>query len=316
MTDKPKLPTYLKENADNSMTVDLSRGDDVDGTKAMKITLFITLILSSSFVAAKEPVLDAENLVFGRYINDKQHHALQMPIVTYTNNKGQSVDLVAAVHVGDAVYYATLNEKFKNYDAVLFEAVMPENASIQKNTKTSEQSPITMLQHGMKNVLDLTYQLDQVDYSAKNFVHADMTPQEMSKSMEDKGESMITMMIKLWRAGVVQQLKGGSMNNTDMMMALMSGDVSHQLKILMAQEMINMDDSLSMLEGAEGSTLITERNKKAFKVLRREMMSNNNKSLAVFYGAGHLKDMSQRLINDFDMKAVSIEWIDAWNLEK
>lgn len=283
----------------------------------MKTSLLITLILSTSFVTAKEPVLDTENLVFGRYINDKQNHALQMPIVTYTNNEGQSVDLVAAVHVGDAAYYATLNEKFKSYDAVLFEAVMPENASIRKNTKTSEQSPITMLQHGMKNVLDLTYQMDQVDYSAKNFVHADMTPQEMSKSMADKGESMITMMIKLWRAGVVQQLKGGSsMNNTDMMMALMSGDVSHQLKILMAQEMINMDDSLSMLEGAEGSTLITERNKKAFKVLRREMMNNNNKRLAVFYGAGHLKDMSQRLINDFDMKPVSIEWIDAWSLQK
>jgi len=52
MTDKPKLPTYLKENADNSMTVDLSRGVDVDGTKAMKITLREPAV--SDMLAAKE----------------------------------------------------------------------------------------------------------------------------------------------------------------------------------------------------------------------------------------------------------------------
>ena len=282
-----------------------------------KNALLISLFLSLCFVAnSKEYPIDTESLVFGRYIDNGSQHALQMPIVRYQDQQGRSVDLVAAVHVGDAAYYATLNEKFKSYDAVLFEAVMPENASIQKNTKTSEQSPITMLQHGMKNVLNLTYQMDQVDYSAKNFVHADMTPQEMSKSMKDKGESMITMMIKLWRAGVAQQLKGGSMSNTDMMMALMSGAVSHQLKILMAKEMMNMDATRGRLEGSEGSTLITERNKKAFKVLRSEMLSTKNKRLAVFYGAGHLKDMSQRLINNFDMKPVSIEWIDAWDLTK
>ncbi|WP_154224033.1 hypothetical protein [Marinicella rhabdoformis] len=278
----------------------------------------ITFILISfcAIATSNELPVNPDNLVFGRYVENDSQHALQMPIVRYQDQQGRSVDLVAAVHVGDAAYYATLNEKFKNYDAVLFEAVMPENARIQKNTKMSEQGPITMLQHGMKNVLDLTYQMDQVDYSAKNFVHADMTPQEMSKSMADKGESIITMMIKLWRAGVVQQLKGGSMSNTEMMMALMSGDASHQLKILMAKEMINMDETLGMLEGSEGSTLITERNKKAFKVLRREMLSTKNKRLAVFYGAGHLKDMSQRLINDFEMKPVSIEWIDAWDLKK
>lgn len=284
----------------------------------MKKYLFIPcfLITFVSLASTAPPAIDTENLVFGRYTNDQETHALEMPIVRYQDEQGRTVDLVAAVHVGDAAYYATLNEKFKSYDAVLFEAVMPKNMRIQKNSKASPQSPITMLQHGMKNVLKLTYQMDQVDYSAKNFVHADMTPTEMSNSMADKGESVLTMMIKLWRAGLVQQLSGEGMNNADMMLALMSGDASHQLKILIAKEMVNMDAAFDMLEGAEGSTLITERNKKAFSVLKQEMLKQKNNKLAVFYGAGHLKDMSQRLINQFGMQPVSIEWIKAWDLKK
>ena len=283
-----------------------------------KIILLITLLsMAFSATAVIEPISDAEDLVFGRYINDGEQHALQMPIVKYTDSQGRSVDLVAAVHIGDAAYFATLNDKFKSYDAVLYEAVMPENAPIKKNQDMIDQSPLTMMQRGMKNALNLTFQLDEVDYEAKNLVHADMSPSEMSKSMENKGESMLTMMIKLWRAGVVQQLKGGAgMTNGGLLMAMLSGDPSYELKVLMAKDMASMDETLGMIEGQEGSTLITERNKKAFQVLRREMLSTKNKRLAVFYGAGHLKDMSQRLINNFDMKPVSIEWIDAWDLTK
>jgi hypothetical protein len=61
------------------------------------------------------------------------------------------------------------------------------------------------------------------------------------------------------------------------------------------------------------NTLIKGRNAKAFKVLREEL-DVGKKQLAVFYGAGHLADMAERLEKDFEMEKKQTTWLDAWDL--
>jgi len=68
---------------------------------------------------------------FARISTDEHERpmALQMSIVTYVPNDGDSVfsvDLVAAIHIGDPSYYAELNTRFRDYDAVLYELVAPQ----------------------------------------------------------------------------------------------------------------------------------------------------------------------------------------------
>ncbi len=66
---------------------------------------------------------------FMRVVSDKDEvlESLQTAIATYQINdgefKGAQIDLVGAVHVGEASYYKELNRRFKTYDAVLFELV-------------------------------------------------------------------------------------------------------------------------------------------------------------------------------------------------
>ena len=48
----------------------------------------------------------------------------------------------------------------------------------------------------MKNVLKLEFQLDCIDYSVPNMVHADMSPEEFSQSMKDRGESFLKMFLR------------------------------------------------------------------------------------------------------------------------
>ena len=62
------------------------------------------------------------------------------------------------------------------------------------------------------------------------------------------------------------------------------------------------------------STIITERNIKALKVLRRELKKASNKELGVFYGAGHFADMEERMVDEFGFERASEEWITAWEL--
>jgi hypothetical protein len=73
---------------------------------------------------------------------------------------------------------------------------------------------------------------------------------------------------------------------------------------------------MQALEGPEGSTIITERNKVALKKLA-EQIASGKKKIAIFYGAGHLGDMEKRLLsNEFELKRSGEDWLDAWNLSK
>ncbi len=249
--------------------------------------------------------------------------ALQTSIIrfVYKDAKKKSeqeiyVDLIGAVHVGEKAYYEDLNKRFKKYDAVLYELVAPEGTRIPKGGPEGVGgSPVSAIQVGMKSMLQLEFQLDQIDYTTKNLVHADMTPEEFSKSMKDRGESMIQMFFRMMGQSMALQSRKGGKGSTDlkMLMALLSKDRNKQLKLLLAEEFESTGGAMSALEGKQGSTLITERNKKALAVLRKEL-DKGTRRIAVFYGAGHLSDMEKRLSTDFGMKRINEEWLDAWNL--
>jgi len=277
----------------------------------------LLLLLLFFSPAAWSDLLSTEMPEFIRFIDAPQHKALQVSVVRYQSRMGGgvTVDLVGAVHIGDKQYYQDLNDLFKKYDAVLYELVAPEGTYIPKGGVESK-SILSNIQVTLKNVLGLSFQMEEVDYTQKHFVHADFTPSEFSKSMEAKGESIFSIVFNLWRAGISQQLTGqASSNDFDLLMALMSSDRQNALKSLMAKELANAEGVMSMLEGPEGSTLVAERNKKALKVLKQEMTKSENKSLAIFYGAAHLADFHQRLVGEFDMVPVSEKWIDAWKLK-
>ena len=74
-----------------------------------------------------------------------------------------------------------------------------------------------------------------------------------------------------------------------------------------------MEEHDGQLRRRGGSVLITERNKKALKVLKKQMAAGK-KRIGIFYGAGHLDDMDKRLRKDFGLKPVAITWLTAWDL--
>jgi hypothetical protein len=76
-----------------------------------------------------------------------------------------------------------------------------------------------------------------------------------------------------------------------------------------------MDSQMAAMADKNGkSTLLTERNTKAFQVMESEL-KKGKKRIAIFYGAGHLLDMHQRLLRDYKATQTQIEWLDAWPLQ-
>ena len=244
--------------------------------------------------------------------------ALQTSIVRFVPENrqtvGVTVDLIGAVHVGDQAYYETLNRRFRDYDVVLYELIAPEGTRIPRGGGKGGGGAIGGIQNGLKSMLDLTHQLNHIDYTARNLVHADMSPGEFSQAMEDRGESWLQMYFR--EIGYSMATQAGKNNHGDLSMlrALFSRDRTRQMKILLAKQFEAQEGLVGALEGPEGSAIITGRNGKCFKILQ-EQIRRGEKRVAVFYGAGHLYDMELRLERDFGLQRSRECWVDAWNLE-
>ena len=224
------------------------------------------------------------------------------------------VDLIGAVHVGDTEYYKSLNKEFQQYDALLYELVAPTGTRVPRGGAGRSSHPVGAMQRGLQTALDLDYQLDRVDYHRPNFVHADMSPEQFAKSMEDRNESVWGMMIKMLDQGMKKQQKlAGRTSDAEIMSAMFDPNGGLALKRVMADQFEDIGDALSPFQGEEGSTILTERNKVALDVLKREIAVGKQK-LGIFYGAAHLEDMEQRLLKEFGLKRESERWLTAWNM--
>ena len=167
-------------------------------------------------------------------------------------------------------------------------------------------------------MLELEHQLEKIDYTQRNFIHADFTPEQLAQSMEQRNEGVMQMLAKLMGASLAQQSQQaarGQSADVDLMAAFFAPapDRARQLKIAMAKQFEGMEAMMTALNGPDGSTLITERNNRALEVLQ-ERLRRGDRRIAIFYGAGHLSDMGERLEEQFNMVPVGIEWLDAWDL--
>ena len=244
---------------------------------------------------------------------------MEAAIVRYVpkdrGKKSPIVDLVTAVHIGEKNYYERLNKEFEGYDAVLYELVAPEGTRVPKGGGSGSGSFISMIQKAMKDVLELDFQLQMIDYTRPNLIHADMSPAQFAESMNKRGESMLSMFIRMMIAAMNQQdSQETAASDAQLLMALFDKDRAMALKRVMAEQFQSMDGMLSAMEGADGSTLISERNKVAIEVLRKQI-GEGKKKLAIFYGGGHMPDLDKRLRDQFGLVPSSTRWLVAWDLK-
>ncbi|MCL6505063.1 MAG: hypothetical protein K6T86_20495 [Pirellulales bacterium] len=224
------------------------------------------------------------------------------------------VHLIGAVHIGEAEYYEALNKAFQQYDAVLYELVAPEGTRIERGDSRRDRSMVSRLQVGMKQMLELDFQLEHIDYQQENLVHADMSPEEFARTMEKRGESIWSIFLRMLGQSIAQQSKNpNGPSDLDLLMALFDRNRALKLKRLLAEQFEDLEGVMLAFEGEDGSTIISERNKKALDVLRRELQSGKRK-LAIFYGAGHLPDMETRLKQDFGLARRGERWLTAWDM--
>ncbi|MBM4342557.1 MAG: hypothetical protein FJ100_04175 [Deltaproteobacteria bacterium] len=226
-----------------------------------------------------------------------------------------TVDLIGAVHVGDAGYYKALNARFRRYDRVLFELVKPEEFDVRQLSRS--QGAVSGLQRVIKDLLRLEFQLDYIDYRARNLVHADMDSGRLGERLRQHAGDILGSLL-VWSIGDAARLQhaDGTVRWTawELVQAMTDADPPRALKRLLARELSEMDAGFGDVGGfGFGSVLIAERNAVAVGVLQRTLGGKNVKKVAIFYGAAHLPDLADRL-RALGFTAGPVAWLTAWDM--
>jgi hypothetical protein len=288
--------------------------------------------------APRSAVQKSEPTQFIRLQRDekKQPIALETAIVRYGPAKGEgdlTVDLVGAVHIGDKEYYKKLNKQLQQYDVVLYELVAQPGTVIPKGGRKKDDVFSFVMQF-VKLGLDLELQTERIDYTKKNFVHADLSPEQMAEAIHKRGDDPLTLILgftadMLRQMNVREQAEKNqpqpkaappvakapdSDSDLDLFSMILDPEAPKKVKRLLAEQFASIESPTGGLGPTLNNILIADRNEAALKVFQKEL-AKGKKKIAIFYGAGHMPDFEKRLRLDFGLEKKSVQWLEAWDLE-
>ena len=280
-------------------------------------TAGLAWICASGIACDDRPAVALDPSKFMRFVkHDDRSASLESTVTSYVDAKGRRVDLVGAVHVADSEYFELLNRIFQGYDSVLYELVKPKDAPVVPGAKGD--SLVSAFQRGMKDVLGVEFQLDLIDYTAENLVHADLEPDEFFRLQEEKGENLLTLMLHVMLKEAERTADSPEAQAMPMalLLTMMSKDRARGLKMLLGKQFAELERIAAGFEttlAGEESVLLIDRNKAAMRVLEDEL-DDGKERIAIFYGAAHLPDMERRLVHEFGFEKQDETWITAWNI--
>lgn len=286
---------------------------------SIKSLAFLPILTLS--LHAEEPLTEAKR-EYIRVEEDDKAARLQTSIVTMEKD-GKTVDLIGAIHIADKAYYSKLNERFTQYDRLLFEMVGGEKLqqtekddapkSIDAETETEKKEEPNNLS-GLKDIysmvakfLQLSGQSETIDYKAKNFVHADLTLKEFNQKQKERNESLLGLALK----ANTQDTKAKQPDPARLMAAMLSGN-SNRMKLELIHTLGQGDDQISMFAG--DTVIVTDRNAKCLEVMAQQLAAGHKK-LGIFYGSAHFPDMEKTLMEQ-GWKRSEEEWLTAWEIPK
>ena len=227
-----------------------------------------------------------------------------------------TVDLIGAIHIADPEYYDVLNDRFQEYDAVIFEMILPRSASknsiVTDYSESSAHSPdsplslVTSIQIWMKNSLKYAFQIEKIRYDRPNMIHGDMDLETFQQMILETGD--------LTR--IIYESAADSFLSQDptygwLAAVMFSKDRTTVLRRIMARELVKTFDQAALQERED--TLIHARNQIALRQLRQEIQEGKKK-IAIFYGVAHLPNFAKSLELDFHLKQDRIQWLTAWRM--
>jgi hypothetical protein len=263
-----------------------------------------------------------------RYAEDARSARLEVAVKSFKMPGGQTVDLIGVVHIADDAYYQKLNRRFDRYDSVLFELVGDPQRLMQTAPQVLKQEydrqyagvvSMSSLQIAVGKYLNLAFQLGEIDYTKPNMVHADVGTAEFAKMQQERGETMLTLLLRAMNAQFTGTADTAALSELDifsLIRILLSPDAATEFKKTLAR-MFDQGEALTQLmEGEAGSAVLSGRNEVVVRKIQDILADHRRRRIAVLYGGGHMPGIETTLIGKLHAKPAGEEWLAAWTMPK
>jgi hypothetical protein len=221
-----------------------------------------------------------------------------------------TVFLVGAVHVADLDYYERVQDLLDSCDTVLFEGVGHGKAGAPPpDEEVARYDALFRLQLKLKDLLGLTFQHEGLDYRRDFWKNADVDMESLSARMKEEGVGLPTdpPLIRGLLSLVMGVLDASQLGENPLF--------RQQIKRQSAAAIASADALFGGGMQSLGKVLIEWRNDAALAVLDAELAAGpKGRWIAVFYGAGHLPDMTKKLLAR-GLEYQGSDWLRAWVVE-
>jgi hypothetical protein len=317
-------------------------------TLALGVLAVISVLPALAFVRVPQVVQSttaSATKLRGGYIKllpgvDGTMGAAQTAIRRFTpiHGNGPSIYLVAAIHIGEKSYYKQLQRFLDKQSVVLYEGVGPPPRAIRtKFARGAGSHPFKVakqpvgIQKKLANALNLQLQMDGIRYDRPQFRNSDLNWDTMNSLATEAGPDTQRLLAELKNS-----ISGGpNVTEVDLIMdKVLKVSASRPLVatilrrlfvvVLCAPDKVRHLPGLKQDKGGPlgpakklDSIIINERNKTVLadlKALLKTSKRNSSRpiqSIAIFYGAAHMKDIEQHLVSDLGYRTAEAQWVTA-----
>lgn len=282
----------------------------------MRFLFFVVVLLAGSVFGEEAPKFVRElNLTNGTVL-------LQTCVRHYraAEGAGPEIYLVAAMHVGESNYYAALQKHLDAQALVMFEGVGWAEAKQKgldpgqhRRDAAAKQSPTSDLQTQLAAMLGGVFQLDAIDYERTNFVNNDMSASQLKARLKGKdvdGDQFFGMMgFYAVILKPVMALVGYSPS--------LRATVKLMMMDMLAETGNDVESVTSAVPGMQQvfKVILRDRNDLIFSNLQAELKKKTPPaSISLFYGAGHMPELAQRLQREQRYRAVDEQWLTVFSV--
>jgi len=246
--------------------------------------------------------------------------------------RGPTVWLVGVTHLGTADYYARLQRFLNAQGLVLFEGVGATNKTFALQREAGFN-----LQAALAKALGLEFQLHAIDYTPQHFQNSDLSVAELARifanappgppgtpsppgteggeprSGERGGAEFDHLLAAMQGTGFL-----GAMARVTVALLEASPRLQAAMQVVLIEVLSGLPRDLPRMPGLPPGfqnllrVLIEERNEKVVDDVRRALEAKQPPgSIAIFYGAGHMTDLEERLRSTLGYRPAVERWMTA-----
>lgn len=268
---------------------------------------------------ATGPFVRATNLTDGTVVLDVALRRLE-PV----KRRGPTIWLAAATHLGTSNYFAELQHFLDRQPLVLFEGIGATN----KQFRRREQSGFS-LQEALAQAVGLQFQLDAMDYDRPHFHNSDLTLAQITgllahpDSSREPGAATAGGSPEFGQLVEIMQGSGllGGIAQLTVRLIAVSPRLQAATKLALIELLGGLPDDLAGMTGLTPGlremlrVIIEERNQAVIGDLRRVLRGKPQlRSVAIFYGAGHMPPLAERIEAELGYQSVSNRWLTAFSV--